>query len=447
MVDKNYIPSDSAAEEALLSILLTSPQDVIEVISDLQPSEFSVHALGEIYRAMQDCDRLGKAVDKVTVADRLRKNKMLTKVGGVAELERLIERSDPPSSLLHYMEIIKEKAILRRLVDVGKEVYSSASRPDADAPVEIEKAEQLIFEATSTHSQDSLVSMVQAVSITLTSIERARGSVLVGHSSGFEALDKKTSGFKPDELIILAARPAMGKSALALQMARHIAETTGLYVPFFSYEMDTTSLITRLFATSLRENFIALSSGSIRKEVEAKLNQYARHLSEIPLMIDDRPPPSVAGIRSSVRRLARKGKIGAIFIDYLQLIKGDRKYSGDNRNVEVGDISRDIRALAKELQVPVIALSQLSRGVESRVNKRPLLSDLRDSGGIEQDASLVMFLYRGSVYADTVPPTEAELIIAKQRNGPTGKIPLHWDEKCASFFSIAGTRDYDGDPY
>ena len=242
-----------------------------------------------------------------------------------------------------------------------------------------------------------------------------------------------TGGLQAGQLITVAARPAMGKSAFALSLARHIAESTGLLVPFLSYEMSRSELSMRMLSTALKYDLLRLRQGDMPTDMERDLAVAAEKMALLPVLIDDNPPETIGGVRSAMRRLARRGQVGAVVIDYLQLMSGDGRHSDENRTQEVSAISRGLKRLADELECPVIACSQLNRQLENRPNKRPQLSDLRESGSIEQDSSVVLMLYREVVYNAAADPTLAELIIAKQRNGPIGVIHLEFASECALF--------------
>jgi replicative DNA helicase len=284
--------------------------------------------------------------------------------------------------------------------------------------------------------------MAQAVPKMLEALARARTTVLSGQSTGFEGLDRLTGGLQGGQLVILAARPAMGKSALGVQIARHIAETSGGYVPLLSYEMGNSEITTRMLSTALGYDLLKLRSGDIPAGMERDTAIAAQKMAELSMLIDDNPPETIGGVRSAMRRLARRGPVSAVVIDYLQLMSGESRQSSENRTQEVSEISRGLKRLATELNVPVIALSQLNRQLEQRPNKRPSLSDLRESGSLEQDANAVLFLYREHVHNAAADPSAAELIIAKQRNGPLGTVRLRFDGTCAKFSEDSSTGSY-----
>jgi replicative DNA helicase len=339
-----------------------------------------------------------------------------------------------------HVEIVRNKALLRNLMGAGREIAGKALDPGSEGAAVLSEAEGLVFALGGKRSPSSLVPMSKAVADTMAELAKVKGRVLLGHSTGFAELDRVTGGLQGGQLITIGARPAMGKTAFALQMAAHIAESTGLCVPFFSYEMSTMELTMRILSSSMKYSLHRLRQGDIPNDFQHDMVRVAERVSAWPLMLDDTPPESVSGMRSVMRRLARRENVGAVFIDYLQLMESDRGGRDMNRTNEITDISRKLKRLASELNVPVIALSQLSRQLESRPNKKPMLSDLRESGSIEQDSSVVLFIYRDHVYNADADQRFGECIVAKQRNGPGGPnvvVPLRWDGECASFSDVA----------
>lgn len=434
------IPVDADAEAHVLAALLTSPEAYFEVAELLVPEDFGVPAHMLIYNAICDLDASGKPIDAITVADELRRNRLLSKVGGPDYIASLLEAADKVGHVSAHAEIVAEKSLTRRLVDTGRFIAGTALAAGASAADALSEAESAVFALGATKKRSSLTSMTQAVAETLAELAKVRTKLLLGHPTGFAELDRLSGGFQGGQLITIAARPGMGKSAFALQLASHLASATGLLVPFLSYEMSLTELTMRMLATSIGYDLHKLRQGELPKGMERDLAVAAEKLAELPVLIDANPPETIAGVRSAMRRLARRGQIGAIVVDYLQLMEGDRRFKDANRTQEVSEISRGLKRLATELDVPVIALSQLNRQLETRPNKRPMLSDLRESGSIEQDSSMVLFLYREHVYNSTAPIDAAEAIIAKQRNGPSGvNFPLIFDANCARFRSAPKT--------
>jgi replicative DNA helicase len=439
------LPVDPDAEAHVLAALLTSPEAFFDVAERLVPDDFGVAAHALIYAAICDLDATGRPIDAITVADELRRKRQLSKVGGPDYVAQLLEVSPTVDHVSAHADIVANKALSRRLVDVGRHISGTALSPDVAAADALEEAETSIFALGATRSRSSLTPMPQAIAETLAELAKSRTKLLLGHPTGFVDLDRLSGGFQGGQLITIAARPGMGKSAFALQLATHIAGATGLMVPFISYEMSLPELTMRMLATSIGYDLHKLRQGDMPAGLERDLAVAAEKLAELPVLIDSNPPESIAGVRSAMRRLARRGQIGAVVVDYLQLMEGDRRFKDGNRTQEVSEISRGLKRLATELDVPVIALSQLNRQLESRPNKRPMLSDLRESGSIEQDSSMVLFLYRDHVYNPTTPANMAEAIIAKQRNGPSGvSFPLIFDANCARFRSAPKSSFSDG---
>ena len=416
------LPVDADAERSVLAAALTSPEAFHDLVEELDVEDFGVHAHQLVFSAMTSVDGAGKPVDSITVADELRRTKNLSKAGGVKFLDDLV--ANGASAATAHSDIVAEKSLRRSLTNAGRHITAEALASPDEATELLERAEQSIFDLNKSRTGSSMVGMTQAVGSALAELSKVRGSMLLGHSTGFDELDKLTGGLQGGQLLVLAGRPGSGKSAIALQLARHIAEAHNVLVPFFSYEMSTEELTIRALASALKYDLMKLRQGDLPNGFERDLAVAAEKLAAVPLYVDDNPPMTIAGIRSAVRRLARRGELGAVFIDYCQLMEASRKSKDPNRVQEIAEISRGAKRLASELDVPVVLLSQLSRGVEARPNKRPLLSDLRDSGSLEQDASLAIFMYRDSMYNPDSDNTLAECIVAKQRNGPTGTVNL-----------------------
>lgn len=439
---QQYIPVDAEAEASVIIGLLTAPEVFLDVTAVLDPEDFAVTQYQDIYQAALACDAAGRPIDVITVTDALRKAKRLSRVGGAEAVEALAARSGESTNILAHAQIVADKARLRRLFTAGRNIATKATSPAAEAADVLADAESEIFAIGKEKSRGSLIEMAQAVPKMLETLARARTSVLSGQSTGFGGLDRLTGGFQGGQLIILAARPAMGKSALAVQIARHVAETSGGYVPLLSYEMSSTEILMRMLSTSLGYDLLRLRNGDIPSGMERDMAVAAQKMAELTMFVDDNPPETIGGVRSAMRRLARRGPISAIVVDYLQLMSGESRHANENRTQEVSEISRGLKRLATELNVPVIALSQLNRQLEQRQEKRPGLSDLRESGSLEQDANAVLFLYREHVYNAAADAGAAELIIAKQRNGPLGTVRLRFDGSCARFTEDASNRTY-----
>jgi replicative DNA helicase len=409
-MSRQFLPVDEAAERAVLSALLTSPEAFADVSGLLVPEDFGIRALGEIYRACLAVDAATKPVDKVTVAAELKKHRRLAKAGGEEVLDALVDEADTVENALAHAEIVSERALLRRLVDASRSISTEAMAAGADAHDVLAVAESTVFELGVERRRSSMSEMPAAVAEAMELLGRARSSVLVGTSTGFEELDRKTGGLQPGQLVLVAARPSMGKSAFALQLAVNIAEATGLAVPFLSYEMSRSELTMRLLSSELHYDLLKLRSGDLPDGMDLDLAHAAEHLSQLSLLIDDNPPETIAGVRSELRRVARRGPIGGIVIDYVQLMSGDQRSRDENRQQEISAISRGLKRLGTELEVPVVALSQLNRALEARPNKRPMLSDLRDSGCVVGETRLAL--------ADGTTTTIAALVDSGAKNVP-----------------------------
>jgi replicative DNA helicase len=439
---QQYLPVDAEAEASVITGLLTAPDIFLDVTEILTPEDFALVVHQDIYRAALACDAAGRPVDVITVTDALRRVKRLSRVGGAEAVEAFAARSGESTNIIAHAQIVADRSRLRKLFAVGRAIATDSSTPEAEASQVLAEAESRIFAIGQERSRGSMLEMAQAVPKMLEALARARTTVLSGQSTGFEGLDRLTGGLQGGQLIILAARPAMGKSALGVQIARHIAETSGGYVPLLSYEMGNSEITTRMLSTALGYDLLKLRSGDIPAGMERDTAIAAQKMAELSMLIDDNPPETIGGVRSAMRRLARRGPVSAVVIDYLQLMSGESRQSSENRTQEVSEISRGLKRLATELNVPVIALSQLNRQLEQRPNKRPSLSDLRESGSLEQDANAVLFLYREHVYNAAADPSAAELIIAKQRNGPLGTVRLRFDGTCAKFSEDSSTGSY-----
>lgn len=414
--------ADMDAEIAVLATVLTTPETFYDLGDRIVDSDFSVPAHGAIWRAIVACDVQGRPIDIITVSDELSRAGQLEKIGGTLRLERIV--ASVPDHLSHveaHGEIVADKSLQRRVITAARDIAAEATKPDVRGEDALAHAETVVFELGAKRQSSNLIPIAQAVPEMLQELAKARTSLLLGHTTGFRDLDRLTAGAQGGQLIVVGARPAMGKSAFALAVARAMAEGSGDPVLFLSYEMSRHELLIRMLSTMIGVDVSELRAGQIPSEMELELAKAAQRLAALPIYIDDQPPETISGVRSLVRRMARRGPLAGVVIDYLQLMSGDRRSGyGDNRQQEVSEVSRGLKRLAREHEVPVIALSQLSRNLESRPNKRPMLSDLRESGAVEQDADCVFFLYRDAVYHPETDPECSEIIIAKQRQGPAG---------------------------
>ena len=422
-----YVPIDVDAEAAVLSALLTSPEVYADVTEIVGAEDFGMSGHAAIMRAIVAVDSAGRPVDQITVADQMRIDKTLGSINGAETLEKLVEMAATVANAVAYAEIVFEKAHLRRLASVGQHISTAALDPATNAVEATEVAESKIFALGERRGRSTLIPLSTSIPQMMAELAQGQTRTLTGHASGFRELDKMTGGFGEGQLWVLAARPGIGKSALALQIAANVAEHCGP-VMFFSYEMSTQELNLRLLAGRTGIDLARLKNNDIPESAQHNIAVHANRLAALPLHIDDNPPETIGGLRSAVRRFARRGTPALIVVDYLQLMNSDQRRKDDSRANEVAEISRGLKRLATEIGdgCAVLALSQLNRKLEERQNKRPLLSDLRDSGAVEQDANVVLMLHREGAWEAQLDQSQAELIIAKQRSGPTGTIPLQW---------------------
>ena len=426
-------PIDIEAETAVIAALLHDPDIYDDIFDIVNEDDFGHPSLAEIYRIIVACNNKGKPFDPVTVSDELRSAGTYNKIGGKTAIDKLTNSTVNTHNTTTHAEIVASKAKLRQLINAGHSITAEAVAHNADAADALEHAEKQIFRLGDTRNKTTLTPMSQAVADTMKELAEARKRTLLGYPTSITQLDQQTSGLQNGQLIVIAGRPGTGKSGLGLQIGQHIACTSNKHVAFLSYEMSISELTMRCFANALNYDISQIRQNNIPNELEQDFAETAEQLTQTPLWIDDQPPVTISGVRSSMRRLARRVDLGCVIVDYLQLMEGDRRHYDSNRTQEVSEISRGLKRLAAELNCPIIALSQLNRQLETRPNKRPQLSDLRESGSIEQDASIVCFIYRDSLYNSNADPNEAELIIAKQRNGPVGTLPLKFDGRSVKF--------------
>ena len=398
-----------------------------------------------IYAAVGALINATKPADVITVYEHLQNQGKADEVGGLSYLNSLAQYVPSAANIRRYAEIVRERSILRKLVAASDEISTNAFSPQGkDIATILDEAEQKIFKIGEQGSRmkegfQSMDTLVVSLLDRVTEMSENPNDV-TGVPSGFYDLDRMTSGFQAGDLVILAARPSMGKTALAINIAEHVALNEGLPVAVFSMEMGASQLAVRIVGSIGRIDQSHLRTGSLTDEEWPRLTEAIEKLRNISLHIDETPGLTVSELRANARRLAKQcGKLGLIVVDYLQLMSVSSSMSEENRATAVGEISRGLKMLAKELQCPVIALSQLSRGVESRTDKRPMMSDLRESGAIEQDADIIMFIYRDEYYTKEAckEPGVAEIIISKQRNGPTGTVKLAFINRITKFESLA----------
>jgi replicative DNA helicase len=445
----NVPPSSPEVEAAVLGAMLIDKEAVAKVLNIVSADTFYVTAHKIIFEAMISLFEANELIDTVTVYEELRKRNQIDNIGGAAYLSQLAQNVSSPAMVEFHSKIIVEKHILRSLINNAHLIEKEAYEGSKDAFEILDDAERRIFEISEKQIKRNYQDMQNAVKQALEYIEAIHQQHYNTFAvpSGFYELDQLLGGFQRSDLIIVAARPSMGKTAFALSIARNAAVEHQIPIGIFSLEMSTIQLIIRLLCAEARVNAHAVRTGKLPKEEGSKLSKNAHKLFLAPIYVDDSPAQTVLEIRAKSRRLKAEKNVGMIIIDYLQLMQGPP--NAENREKEISHISRSLKSLAKELNIPVIALAQLNRAVEARRDKRPILSDLRESGSIEQDADVVIFLNRPEVYElktdEDGNPTEgiAEVIIGKQRNGPTGKIRLAFIKEYARFENLAHARQIE----
>ena len=420
-------PQSLEAEESVLGGVLLDNTAIDRVLEFVRPDDFYREAHRRIFRAMLALAEKSEPVDLVTLAEVLRQRGELQDVGGAAHLAELAERVPTAANATHYAKIVREKAILRSLITTATDIVTNGYEDTRDVKDLLDRAEQSIFQISEREVKPAFVRMDSLMTDTFKIVEKLhqQKQAVTGVTSGFADLDHLTAGLQPSDLIIIAARPSMGKTAFALNIAANAALRGGTGVAVFSLEMSKEQLALRMLCSEARVDLARVRTGHLQPGELGDLAQSAHVLISTPIYIDDTPAITVLELRAKSRRLWRdpNSKLGLILVDYLQLMRSSE--GKDSREQEISEISRSLKALAKELQVPVIALSQLNRQVESRSPAVPRLSDLRESGAIEQDADVIMFIYRDDVYnEDSDRKGTADIIIAKQRNGPIGKVEL-----------------------
>lgn len=477
-IDTTLLPQNVEAEQALIGALLANNKAYEKVLEFLKPQHFSDQIHVKIFEVISRLLQRGHVADVITLKNYFEQEGTLDEVGGFQYLVKLADSSSPLTNVEYYAQFIYDKYLRRELINTGYEIVNDAIKEDIDndAVAQIESAERKLFELSNQgDAQGGFVDFGTALSSSLGYIEQAyqKDGKISGLPTALDALDNKTGGLNDSDLIIIAGRPAMGKTALATNMAYNVADHMAHNanmdpkrkgVAFFSLEMSADQLASRILATVTQTNGHKMRTGELDNAEFTRIAAAVRELERIPLYIDDTPGLNINSIRTRARRLKRNKGLGLIVIDYIQLISGtNSKKTEGNRVQELSEISRGLKILAKELNVPVIALSQLNRGVEQRDDKRPVMSDLRESGSIEQDADIVMFVYRENYYIQNEEPKQkasetpehlqnrieewqkrcretanlAEVIIGKQRHGPTGTVQLFWNGDFAQFGNLA----------
>ena len=435
-------PYNKEAEQSVLGACLHSEDAIAKALEILREEDFYKSTHRKIFAVMRGQFEANEPIDVLALADQLKKKNELEEVGGIEYLGLLEDFVPTATAVVHHAKILREKKTLRDLIQTATEIVSSSYSDSEDVDTLLDKAEQSIFEISEKRSKPSFVKLPEIVKKGLSDLEKLsqEPGMVTGVPSGFTDLDNKTAGFQPSDLIILAARPSMGKTSFALDIARFVSLNKKIPTAFFSLEMSKQQLGMRLLCSKAQVDSSKVRTGYLAKSDWPGLHKAGAELAEAQLFIDDSPALSVLDIRARSRRLAAEQPLGLIIIDYMQLMQGRGKI--ESRQLEVSEISRGLKALAKELNIPILALSQLSRAVESRTDKRPLLSDLRESGSIEQDADVVMFIYRDVVYnPETDDPGKTEILIRKQRNGPIGEIFLQFENQFTRFYNSSPRMD------
>lgn len=430
-------PQNIEAEESILGGILLDPEAIGRIAHLLAPDAFYISAHSEIYQAALALHRSNKQTDLIAVASWLQDRDRLESVGGTSKLAQLVERTVSAVNIDRYALLVADKAVRRQLIAAGSAIGQLGYDTTLELDVVLDRAEQEVFRLSQQRPQGGLVPLADTLIDAYTELENLQEeTVLPGVTCGFYDLDAMTGGFQRSDLIVIAGRPSMGKTALGLGVAANIAKQHRLPVAIFSLEMSKEQLAQRLLAAEAGIESNRLRSGRVTHSELEQLAMAIGTLSEWPIFIDDSATLTVMQMRSQVRRLQAEhnGRLGMVLLDYLQLMEG----GGDNRVQELSKITRSLKTLAREIDAPTVALSQLSRGVESRTNKRPMMSDLRESGSIEQDADVVIMLYRDAYYNPDSPDRNiAEVIITKHRNGPTGTIKLLFQPELTKFENLA----------
>ncbi len=441
-VAERTLPHNLEAERSVLGAILLH-NDAFNLVAEIVDTrDFFRDAHRRIFDKMVKLSERNDAIDLITLKDELGRSGDLDEVGGPAYITALVDGVPRSANVEHYARIIKEKATLRNLIFSANKILANAYSAEEEADTILDQAEHAIFAIADDKVRDGFVAVRELAHASLDTIEKlhARKELITGVPTGFTDLDEMTSGLQPSDLIIVAARPSMGKTSLVLNMAQHVGTKTGKTVGVFSLEMSKEQLFLRMLTAEARIDAHRLRRGFLGERDWGRLSQAIGTLSETKIFIDDSPSIGTLEMRAKCRRLKAEHDLDLVMIDYIQLMQGRGRF--ENRTLELASISRSLKGLAKELNVPIVVLSQLSRAPESRADRRPQLSDLRESGALEQDADVVLFIYREDQYADkNAPPTDAqgvaEIIIGKQRNGPTGVVRLAFIKEFTRFENLA----------
>ncbi len=438
-------PQSIEAEQSVLGAILLENDALTKAIEIISPEDFYRDAHRKIFNVMVELFEKGEAIDLITVTDSLKRRDELDAAGGVTYLSTLASQVPTAANVRYHSRIVKEKALLRALLRSATEIAAKVYESSMEADEMVDYAERSIFDISDKRTKTSFFTLKEVIKSSFEMIEHLydKKEAITGIPSGFRDLDELTTGFQPGDLIIIGGRPSMGKTALGLNIAQHVGIEMREPVAIFSLEMSKEQLAMRMLCAEAMVDSNSVRKGFIRKEDWHKLTSAAGKLAEAPIFIDDSSSITVLEMRAKARRLKiEQGGLSLVIVDYLQLMRSRGNF--ERREQEISEISRSLKALAKELKVPVVALSQLNRGVEQRHDRRPTLADLRESGAIEQDADVIIFLYRDEVYNKDNPSNKgkAEVIIAKQRNGPTSTINLTFLSNCTRFMAYTD-RSYN----
>lgn len=435
---KRVLPHSIEAERSVIGSMIMDKDAITSASEIITGEDFYQNQFGILYDAMLELYNEGKPVDLVTLQDKIKEKDIPEELCSIEFIRDLISSVPTSANVKYYAGIVKEKSVLRRLIKITEGISNDAYMSKDKLEVILENAEKQVFDVVQNRSTGDFTSIKDVVIQSLASIESAarnKGSV-TGVSTGFYDLDYKTAGLQPSDLIIVAARPSMGKTAFVLNIAENVAVKNNTTTVIFSLEMSKDQLVKRIIAMNAKVDSQAMRTGDLQDDDWLKIVESARDIGSSNLIIDDTPSITVQELRSKCRKLKLERNLGLVIIDYLQLMSGGSKKS-ESKQQEVSEISRSLKAVAREINAPVIALSQLSRAVEQRPDKRPMMSDLRESGAIEQDADVIMFIYRDDYYnKESKDAGVSEIIIGKQRNGPTGTVKLAWLSQYTKFANL-----------
>ncbi len=437
---KRVMPHDTEAEQAVIGAMLMDEDAILDASEYITGQDFYQPALGTVFDTIMELYNEGKSVDVVTLQARLKDKDVPAEIASMEYVRDLVTMVPTSANAASYAKIVADKSVMRRLIRINDEISNLCYTGQEPLPEILEKTEKDVFDLLQSRTGEDFEPIDKIVMDALERIEKAASTkgAVTGIPTGFVDLDYKLSGLQPSDLILIAARPSMGKTALALNIAQYVAFKKNMGVVIFSLEMSREQLVNRLFSLESNVDAQNIRTGNLKEDEWEKLVEGAGIVGASKLIIDDTPDITVSELRSKCRKYKLEHDVQLVIVDYLQLMSGSLDRRAENRQQEISEISRSLKALARELNVPVIALSQLSRAPENRPDKRPMLSDLRESGAIEQDADVVMFLYRDEYYnKDTEYKKQAEVIIAKQRNGPVGTVNLAWLADYTKFANLS----------